>query len=157
MPVWNAARAVKIARWMLFSSNPASAVLPLSSTLCWGKITRLVLAALNPQVRQPINAADAAPELFYIMQKYLALGLSYILGGGSMIAFAAFLYAGHWDLVNLGLDEPLALLLNTGLSLAFFIQHSTMVRRSFRQFLFKFSPEAYSGAIYSIASGIFCS
>lgn len=72
-----------------------------------------------------------------------------------MIAFAAFLYAGHLDLVNLGLDEPQSLLLNAGLSLAFFIQHSTMVRRSFRQFLFRFSPEAYGGAIYSIASGIF--
>lgn len=92
------------------------------------------------------------------MQKYLAyliLGLSYILGGGSLIAFAVFLYAGRLDLINLGLDEPQALLFNAGLSLAFFIQHSGMVRRSFRQFLFRFSPEAYSSAIYSITSGIF--
>jgi protein-S-isoprenylcysteine O-methyltransferase Ste14 len=92
------------------------------------------------------------------MQKYLAyltLGLSYILGGGSMIAFAAFLYAGHLDLVNLGLDEPRALLLNASLSLAFFIQHSGMVRKSFSRFLSRFLPDAYNGAIYSIASGIF--
>ena len=59
------------------------------------------------------------------------------------------------NLVNLGLDEPRALLLNAGLSLAFFIQHSTMVRKSFRQFLSRFIPDAYSGAIYSITSGIF--
>lgn len=72
-----------------------------------------------------------------------------------MIAFAVFLYAGHLDLVNLGLDEPQALLLNAGLSLAFFIQHSTMVRKSFRQFLSRFLPDAYNGAIYSITSGIF--
>jgi protein-S-isoprenylcysteine O-methyltransferase Ste14 len=72
-----------------------------------------------------------------------------------LIAFAFFLYAGRLDLVNLGLDEPQALLFDAGLSLAFFIQHSGIVRRSFRQFLFRFSPEAYSGAIYSILSGIF--
>jgi hypothetical protein len=54
------------------------------------------------------------------------IGLSYILGGGSFIAFAVFLYAEHLDLVNLGLDEPRAILLNASLSLAFFIQHSTM-------------------------------
>ena len=158
MPVWNAARAVKIARSMPSLCNPVSAVLPLSSTPCWVVTTVSVAAALNPRARQLINAADVAPELGYIMQKYLAyltLGLSYILGGGSMIAFAVFLYAGHLDLVNLGLDEPQALLLNAGLSLAFFIQHSTMVRRSFQKFLFKFSQKAYSGAIYSIASGIF--
>lgn len=72
-----------------------------------------------------------------------------------MIAFAAFLYAGHLDLVNLELDEPQALLLNAGLSLAFFIQHSTMIRKSFSQFLSGFLPDAYNGAIYSITSGIF--
>ena len=72
-----------------------------------------------------------------------------------MIAFAVFLYAGHLDLVNLGLDEFQALLLNAGLSLAFFIQHSGMVRKSFSRFLSRFLPDSYNGAIYSIASGIF--
>jgi len=83
------------------------------------------------------------------------IGLSYILGGGSFIAFAVFLYAGYLDLVNLGLDECQALLFNAGLSLAFFIQHSIMVRKPFRQFLSRFLPDAYNGAIYSITSGIF--
>ena len=92
------------------------------------------------------------------MQKYFGnviIGLSYILSGGSMFAFVVFLYAGHLNLVNLGLDEPQALLLNAGLSLAFFIQHSTMVRKSFNRFLSGFLPDAYNGAIYSITSGIF--
>ncbi len=92
------------------------------------------------------------------MQKYwgyVIIWLSYILSGSSLIAFAVFLYAGRLDLSNLGLNEHQALLFNAGLSLAFFIQHSGMVRRSFRQFLFRFSPEAYNGAIYSITSGIF--
>jgi protein-S-isoprenylcysteine O-methyltransferase Ste14 len=92
------------------------------------------------------------------MQKYwgyIIILFSYILSGSSLIAFAVFLYAGHLDLVNLGLDESQALLFNAGLSLAFFIQHSGMVRRSFRQFLFRFLPDAYNRAIYSITSGIF--
>jgi protein-S-isoprenylcysteine O-methyltransferase Ste14 len=92
------------------------------------------------------------------MQKYwgyVIIWFSYILSGSSLIAFAAFLYAGHLDLVNLGLDEPQALLLNAGLSLTFFIQHSTMVRKSFSHFLSRFFPDAYNGAIYSITSGIF--
>jgi protein-S-isoprenylcysteine O-methyltransferase Ste14 len=72
-----------------------------------------------------------------------------------MIAFAVFLYVGHLNLVNLGLGEPQALLLNASLSLAFFTQHSVMVRKSFNQFLSRFLPEVYNGAIYSITSGIF--
>ena len=92
------------------------------------------------------------------MQKYwgyVIIWFSYILSSSSLIAFAAFLYVGHLNLVNLGLDEPQALFFNAGLSLAFFIQHSGMVRKSFRQFLSRFLPDAYNGAIYSITSGIF--
>ena len=92
------------------------------------------------------------------MQRYVGnviIGLSYILGGSSLIVFAVFLYAGNLNLVRFGWKEHWALLFNAGLSLAFFIQHSGMVRRSFRQFLLRFSPEAYGGAIYSIVSGIF--
>jgi hypothetical protein len=99
MPAWNAARAVKIARLMLFSSNPVSAVLPLSSIPCWVVTTVSVAAALNPRVRQLINAADVAPELGYIMQKYLAyltLGLSYILGGGSISPLLFSFMPGIW-------------------------------------------------------------
>jgi hypothetical protein len=51
MPAWNAARAVKIARLMLFSSNPASAVLPRLSIPCWVAMTVRVLAALNPRAQ----------------------------------------------------------------------------------------------------------
>jgi hypothetical protein len=51
MPVWNAARAAKIARLMLFSSNPVSAVPQLSSIPCWEKMKLFVLAALNQRVQ----------------------------------------------------------------------------------------------------------
>jgi protein-S-isoprenylcysteine O-methyltransferase Ste14 len=36
----------------------------------------------------------------------------------------------------------------------FFIQHSGMVRRSFRKWLTRFIPEEYNSALYAIASGI---
>lgn len=38
--------------------------------------------------------------------------------------------------------------------MAFFVQHSTMVRRRFRRFLAKFIPSEYHGSIYTIASAI---
>jgi protein-S-isoprenylcysteine O-methyltransferase Ste14 len=85
----------------------------------------------------------------------LIVGLSYILGGSSLIVFAVFLYAGNLNLVHFGWEEYWALVFNAGISLAFFIQHSTMVRKSFSQFLSRFLPDAFNGAIYSITSGIF--
>ncbi len=45
------------------------------------------------------------------------------------------------------------LVLDGLLCLAFFIQHSTMVRRSFRNRLAGAVPEHYHGAVYAIASG----
>lgn len=92
------------------------------------------------------------------MQKYsgnVIVGLSYILGGSSLIVFAVFLYAGNLNLVNFGWEEHWALLFNAGLSLTFFIQHSVMVRKSFKQLLSKLLPEIFIDAIYSIVSGIF--
>ncbi|OGP91050.1 MAG: hypothetical protein A2031_09050 [Deltaproteobacteria bacterium RBG_19FT_COMBO_43_11] len=86
---------------------------------------------------------------------YMTIGLSYVLGGSSLIVFGVFLYAGNLNLVHFGWKEHWALLFNAGLSFAFFIQHSTMVRKSFNKFLSGFLPEAFSGAIYSITSGIF--
>jgi hypothetical protein len=65
MPVWNAARAVKIARLTLFSSNPVSAVLRPLSIPCWVVTTVSVAAVLNPLARQPINAADAVVDKIF--------------------------------------------------------------------------------------------
>jgi protein-S-isoprenylcysteine O-methyltransferase Ste14 len=135
-----------------------SVALPQLSIPSWGATAVSVVAALIPAAQLLIPKVTVVAELGSIMQKHLAyitIVLSYILGGGSMIAFAILLYAGHLDLVNLHLDETHALLLNAGLSLAFFIQHSGMVRKSFSQFLSRFLPDAYNGVLYSIASGIF--
>jgi protein-S-isoprenylcysteine O-methyltransferase Ste14 len=65
-----------------------------------------------------------------------------------------FLFHGSLNLVNLGLGEIAGLGLNGFLSLAFFIQQSVMLRRSFRRWLAKFIREQYHGALFTIASGV---
>lgn len=81
--------------------------------------------------------------------------LSQIFGGSSLLVFAVFLWAGNLNLIDFGWSEGKILMFNAGLSLAFFLQHSIMVRPSFKQRLSKLIPDAYHGAIYSIISGIF--
>ncbi len=85
---------------------------------------------------------------------YLVIGLAGLLGGGSLVAFAAFLYAGSFGLTSLRLGQNGALLLDAGLSLLFFIQHSGMVRRPFRRWLARFVPEEFCPAVYAVASGM---
>jgi protein-S-isoprenylcysteine O-methyltransferase Ste14 len=77
-----------------------------------------------------------------------------MLCGISLGMFAAFCYFGSLHLVKLDLTGSGILLLDAGLSLALFLQHSGMVRKSFRRFLSRFIPEAYVSAFYAISSGI---
>ena len=85
---------------------------------------------------------------------YLMLSISYFIGGGSLVAFAVFLSIGSCNLVGLGLDENSVLLFDAGLSLLFFIQHSFMIRRSFRRRMVRFIPEEYYSALYAVVSGM---
>jgi protein-S-isoprenylcysteine O-methyltransferase Ste14 len=85
---------------------------------------------------------------------YLTIFLSYGIGGGSLVIFFVFLYAGHLNLIRFGLAEGQALLLDAGLSLLFFLQHSGMVRQGFQKFQGRFFPQAYGAAVYAIASGV---
>ena len=84
----------------------------------------------------------------------VVLGLTGLLGGGTLFAFMLFLYIGPFELVSLGLSESAALWLNACLCLAFFLQHSLMIRRSFRKTVTRFLPREYDAAFFSIASGI---
>lgn len=91
------------------------------------------------------------------MQKYpayIVIFLAYIFSGSSLVMFGAFCYAGSLHLVELGLNESGILFFDFCLSVAFFLQHSGMVRKSFRRFLSRFIPEAYVSAFYAISSGI---
>ena len=85
---------------------------------------------------------------------YLIIGLAVLFGGGSLILFMLFLLAGSPELVSLNLRPNQVLWWDTGLCIAFFLQHSGMVRKSFRQRLACSLPAEYEGAVYTIASGI---
>lgn len=85
---------------------------------------------------------------------YSIIGLAVLFGGGSLIPFLLFLLAGLPELVSLNLEPNEVLWWDTGLCIAFFFQHSGMVRKSFRQRLARFLPAEYEGAVYAIASGI---
>ena len=77
------------------------------------------------------------------------LALSTVLGIGSVVMFI-MLPAVH---VEMGWPEWFVLPWDALLSLAFFAQHSGMVRRPVRARLAAVLPLRYQGAVYSIASG----
>ena len=82
---------------------------------------------------------------------FTVVAASMMFGCGSIILLIgarAFGYSNH------GWSEPTILAWDTALSLLFFVQHSGMVRTSFRSRLATVVATRYLGAIYSIASGI---
>ena len=85
---------------------------------------------------------------------YVIVVLSYLIGGGSLLVWLVFLFYGSLNLVNFGMDETAKLLLNACLCIAFFIQHSTMIRKSFKSWIAKFIRVDFFGALYTISSGV---
>lgn len=85
---------------------------------------------------------------------HVTLVLAGVIGGVSLFVFLLFLFSGSLTPVNLRLSENAKLWFDACLCLAFFIQHSVMVRKSFRRRLLRFLPAQYDGASYAIASGI---
>lgn len=86
---------------------------------------------------------------------YLLLVMTCLLGGGSLFLFALFLFLGSLEVVNLGLGIATALGFDAALSLAFFVQHSVMIRQSFRQRLSRILSEKYHSPVYTMVSGVF--
>lgn len=84
---------------------------------------------------------------------YSALVSASLLGGGSLLVLVAFLIAGSFTVIRLDISEAQGLLLDSLLSLLFFVQHSVMVRQSFRSRLSWAIPRHYFPAAYAIASG----
>ncbi len=85
---------------------------------------------------------------------WLVLAAAALLGGLPLLLFGLFLYAGSLELVPLGLATGAALVLDALLSLAFFVQHSGMVRKPFRERLLSALPAHFHAAVYAIASGL---
>ncbi len=84
---------------------------------------------------------------------YLVIVLATLSGGGSLLVFGAFLIAGPFAAVHVNVSEPQALLWDGFLCAAFFLQHSGMIRSSFRTWLSSIIPAHYHSATYAIASG----
>jgi methanethiol S-methyltransferase len=80
--------------------------------------------------------------------------LTRAVGGASLLLFLAFLVTSRGALLELRLSAPAALLWDGALSLAFFLQHSLMVRAPVRARLARLVPAHALGALYSIASGL---
>ena len=76
------------------------------------------------------------------------------LGATSLSAFALFLFVGSYQAIDLGLTPGEALFWDGLLSLLFFVQHSGMVRESFRRGLGRWLPAEYHAAVYSAVSGL---
>ncbi len=73
----------------------------------------------------------------------------FVAGGAMLLFFAA---TGGWVHLRLGDGEALAF--DALLSLAFFLQHSGMVRGAARAWLARFFPERDVAAVYALASGL---
>ena len=76
--------------------------------------------------------------------------LSVLFGVGSIVMFV-LLRSVHY--LHMGWPDSYVLPWDALLSLAFFVQHSGMVRRPVRARLAAIVPARYQGALYSIASG----
>jgi methanethiol S-methyltransferase len=80
--------------------------------------------------------------------------LTILFGAGSLVVLLAYLFFGSLGVIDLGLDETERLVFDGALCLLFFVQHSGMVRGSFRSLSRRFLRDEYFGAFFSIVSGV---
>jgi protein-S-isoprenylcysteine O-methyltransferase Ste14 len=85
---------------------------------------------------------------------YTMMTMAVLLGGGSLLLFGVFLVIGPMTIVRFCVTERQALLWDGLLSILFFLQHSGMMRTSFRTWLAPIVPRHYHPSTYAIASGI---
>ncbi len=105
--------------------------------------------------RLPDDLDDARP---FRLGPRLVQILSAAIGSTALIAFSVFLFTGPWQVLVLYEETSAVLAFDLCLSMAFFAQHSGMIRNTFKAWFARFAPAHYHGAIFSIASGIclFC-
>jgi protein-S-isoprenylcysteine O-methyltransferase Ste14 len=82
------------------------------------------------------------------------MAMAILIGGGSLLLFGVFLVIGPITVVRFFATENHALLWDGLLSILFFIQHSGMIRTSFRTWLSPIVPHHYHPSTYAIASGM---
>jgi methanethiol S-methyltransferase len=79
--------------------------------------------------------------------------LAYFMGATSLLALLIFLFRGPINFISLNLSESGILVMDGCLCIAFFLQHSSMTRRSFRRWLARFVGDHFTGAVYTVVSG----
>ena len=85
---------------------------------------------------------------------YSMMVIAILIGGGSLLLFGVFLAIGPITIVRFYASEHEVLLWDGLLSILFFIQHSGMIRTSFRTRLAHILPHHYHPSAYAITSGI---
>ncbi len=85
---------------------------------------------------------------------YTMMVLAGVLGWGSLLLFMGFLCVGSLNVVDLAMNTRNALFLDAGLCLLFFVQHSVMVRKSYRRWQARRVPAEYGDAVYAICSSL---
>jgi protein-S-isoprenylcysteine O-methyltransferase Ste14 len=99
------------------------------------------------------HASHSKPRSSHLAA-YTVLVLSWLIGSVSLAFFGFFVLLGPLNLIDLTPGETAKLAWDALLCLAFFAQHSGMVRRSYRRWSANLIPSHYDGAIYTIASGV---
>ncbi len=86
---------------------------------------------------------------------YVLVVLTGVIGSLSLgVFFGLFVLLGPLNLVDLAQGERAKLAWDVLLCLAFFVQHSGMVRQSYRHRAARLISSTYHGATYTIASGV---
>ncbi len=80
--------------------------------------------------------------------------VAYLLACVAMGWFGWFLWAGPHPVVKLGLETPGILAFDALLALAFFLQHSGMIRKSFRARFAALLPAKYQPLLYALATDV---
>ena len=83
----------------------------------------------------------------------LMMLLTVAIGGGSLILLGYFLSAGTPFPIDIARSDAARLAFDSLLCVAFFVQHSGMIRRRAKECIARHVPAIYLPALYSIASG----
>ena len=86
-------------------------------------------------------------------QKSALIYTTLILGGCTLLLFYLFLFFGAFSLINFGMNYVQALAFDSFLCFLFFIQHSTLIRKSIRAKIEQRIGAEYFGPFYTISSG----
>lgn len=100
------------------------------------------------------DAADFPASTYRRAITILLAVLSIVLTTASLGTFGVFLLVSGFDLIRLDAGQPARMLFNGLLSLVFFVQHSGMVRPSFRRWLAGWAGRSSVAGVYALVSSV---